>query len=561
MRRSIQIPAHWDSLQQLMEFVDLIEQDALLKPDQLFVLRLVIEEIVTNLIKYGYAEAEGTIEVVCAVDAADLAIMIRDHGRPFDPRDLPDPEFHDDLEQRPVGGLGIFLVRELVDSISYRHDSASGWNELSILKRHAPLEILDFMRHSPLFEGFSDEDLHHLVETVEDRHLAAGTLLFEEGQPGDDCCVLVEGQLEILKHLGDELLLLDTRQPGQIVGEMALLDNSPRSASVRAATDSRVVMLTKDSFYAMLMRNPRTALEMLRGGTARLRSTSEKMISGLEAKNAELLRAYQELKAAQEELIRLERIEQELQIARQIQEAFLPHSIPQPAGWQVAAFNRGAQEIGGDFYDCIELPGGLLGLVVADVCGKGVPAALFVALTRSLLRAASQSPGTFGIGPDFDADTLLSRALQFTNSYIAVEHASSSMFVTLFYGLLDPANGQLRFVNAGHNPPLLLRAGGTLEELEAGEIPLGILPEQPFKAASAALGPGDSLVIFSDGITEALNTQGELFDDSRLQATLLQNVGCAAVDMLDAIEQAVAAFAGDAPQADDMTLLVVSRSR
>jgi serine phosphatase RsbU (regulator of sigma subunit)/anti-sigma regulatory factor (Ser/Thr protein kinase) len=563
MKRSIQVPAHWDSLQQLTDFADAVEHDGLLEQDQLFVLRLVIEEIVTNLIKYGYAEAEieGLVEVDCATSEGLLTITIRDRGRPFDPRETPDPHLSDDVQERAVGGLGVFLVRELVDEIAYNHDAPSGWNELIIFKHHAPLTVEQFLRNSSLFDGFSDEDLEHLAETAAERVLEPGELLFVEGHSGDDCCVIIDGQLEVYKQLGDEELPLDVRQPGQIVGEMALIDNSPRSASVRAVGQVRVLMLTKENFYTLLTRNPANAIEMLRGGTMRLRSTSERMIAGLQAKNAELLRAYQDLKAAQDELIRLERIEQELQIARRIQEAFLPRQIRQPTGWQIAALSRGAQEIGGDFYDCIDLPGGLLGLVVADVSGKGIPAALFVALTRSLLRAASQSPHAFGMHELPAPEELLRQALQFTNGYIGTEHASSNMFVTLFYGLLDPASGLLQFVNAGHNPPLLLRAAsGSVEELDAGELPLGILVEQPFMASSVRIYPGDALIAFSDGITEAMNTAGDVYDDPRLLAVLRAHPGRPAPNLRDAIVESVAAFVGDAPQADDITLLIVSRN-
>lgn len=560
MQRAILVPAHWNSLDALVAFVDAIDREELLAADQAFVLRLVIEEIVTNLIKYGYDEAaiEGLVEVKCTMANDTLAITIRDRGRPFDPRDLPEPDMSDDVQQRVVGGLGIYLVRELVDEIVYHHDAASGWNELVIHKRHADLDLVHFLRHNTLFDGFSDADLAHLAGTAEERMLPEGALLFVEGQPGDDCCVLVEGRLQVLKQLGDDELLLDTRQPGQIVGEMALLDNSPRSATVRAACDCRVLMLTKANFYELLTRNPPTALELLRGGTARLRTTSQKMTAGLEAKNAELLRAYEELKGAQDELLRLERIEQELQIARRIQQAFLPQHIPQPPGWQLSACNYGAQEVGGDFYDCIPLPGGLLGLVVADVCGKGVPAALFVALTRSLLRAASQAPEALGVGHALSADALLSKALGLTNRYIAVEHAASSMFITLFYGLLDPRSGLLRYVNAGHNPPLLVRRDAAIEELEANTIPLGIMADLAFETRSVCLERGDMLVLFTDGVTESFNSAGVLFDDQQLLDVLRVQAGKNALEVRLAIEAAVAAHVGDEPAADDMTLLVVS---
>jgi phosphoserine phosphatase RsbU/P len=558
MQRAITVPARWGSLPALTAFADAIERDEALATDQLYLLRLALEEVVTNLLKYGQAQADdATIGIVCRVDDGALTITIRDHSQPFDPLVLPVPELGDEVTQRTVGGLGIYLLRELADSVSYQHGD-DGWNELVIVKYHTRLDTFAFLRHSPLFDSFSDEDLLHLANTAEERELPAGALLFVEDQRGDDCCVLIEGRLDVVKRLGDDEVLLDTRLPGHIVGEMALLDNSPRSATVRAAVPSRVLMLSRDNFYALLTRSPANALELLRGGTARLRGTSQRMIADLQAKNAELTRAYEELQAAQEGLVRLERVRQELAVARRIQSAFLPRTIAQPPGWSIAAHHRFAEEVGGDFYDCIPLPDGVLGLILADVCGKGVPAALFVALARSLLRAASQSPQAFGMPVTTD-DALLRAALQLTNRYIAVEHGAAGMFITAFYALLDPQSGWLRFINAGHNGPLLLHRDGTASELEASDIPLGIEAERPFAGGNAVLAPGEALVMFSDGVTEAMNARGELFGDDRLLATLRQHAGASAEQLVQVVLAAVAAFVGDAPPADDLTLLVVSR--
>jgi serine phosphatase RsbU (regulator of sigma subunit) len=305
--------------------------------------------------------------------------------------------------------------------------------------------------------------------------------------------------------------------------------------------------------------NPAWTFDLLRSNTVRLRHTSQQMIEELESKNAELLSAYNELQAAQSERIRLGRIDEELAVARRIQELFLPRALPQPTGWQIAAFIRGAQAVGGDFFDCIELPGGHLGIVVADVCGKGVPAALFVALTRSLIRASSLAPWAFQRG-DLEADDILAGALWFTNDYVAAEHGESNMFITLFYGVLDPATGAISYVNAGHNPPLILgERGEEVRELENSALPLGILGGQVFETSVATLTPGETLIGFSDGITEAMSVGGEPFGDERLVAALRRYAERSASDLVAAIIADVEAHAAGAPQADDMTLLIVKR--
>jgi sigma-B regulation protein RsbU (phosphoserine phosphatase) len=321
------------------------------------------------------------------------------------------------------------------------------------------------------------------------------------------------------------------------------------------------VVITEADFKTLIGSNPELAMSMLRNGTTRVRNTNQRMIGDLERKNAELLKAYQQLKAAQAELIRLNRIEQELAVARQIQESFLPRTLPQPAGWQVSAYSRGAQAVGGDFYDCIGLNDGRLGLVVADACGKGVTAALFVALSRSLLRAASQAPWIFQGDMALDAESILSGALWLVNDYICREHAESNMFITVFYAVLDPASGELAYVNAGHNPPLHIDAAGReISELQEGTLPIGIMPSLEFEVQHAHIAPGEALILFSDGITEAMNTAGEPFNDDRLHAVLREGSAASAGEQVQRVIARVDDYAAGAPQADDMTLMIVTRA-
>lgn len=417
------------------------------------------------------------------------------------------------------------------------------------------------LRQVPLFSQLSAAALESLSGNIGRRRLRSGETLFHQGEEGVECFVIVEGMLEVLTFVDGAELRLDVYSPGQLIGEMALLDRSPRSATVRALADSDLVVLGEGAFKAVLAASPDLAMSMLRSGTARMRNTNQRMISDLERKNAELQRAYDQLKAAQAELIRLSRIEEELAVARRIQNSFLPRTLPAPAGWQIAGYSRGAQAVGGDFYDCIELAEGRLGLVVADACGKGVTAALFVALTRSLLRAASQAPWIFQGRTDLDAERVLTGALWLVNDYICREHADSNMFITLFYAVLDPATGELAYVNAGHNPPLLVGAGAaSIAETGGGALPVGIMPGQTYEVVRGRVGPGERLVAFSDGITEAMDSAGELYGDERLHGAIAANAGLDSGPLVEAIVAEVDGFAAGAPQADDLTLLVLTRA-
>jgi serine phosphatase RsbU (regulator of sigma subunit) len=420
--------------------------------------------------------------------------------------------------------------------------------------------LQDLLRQMPWFEHLDAGLLAQMADQLGQRKLAASEILFNQGEIGYECYVILGGSLEVITFVNGDELQLEVYAAGQIVGEMALIDRSPRSATVRAVEASHLVVITEAEFKLLIGSNPELAMSVLRNGTTRVRNTNQRMIADLERKNAELLRAYQQLKAAQAELIRLNRLEEELAVARRIQESFLPRALTQPVGWQVAAFSRGAQAVGGDFYDCIELGDGRLGLVVADACGKGVTAALFVALSRSLLRAASLAPWIFQGGMVLDSESVISGALWLVNDYICREHADSNMFITLFYGVLSPQSGELAYVNAGHNPPLLITADQAIVELAEGTLPIGIVSQQTYEVQHARLGPGHRLVMFSDGITEAMNTAGEPFNDDRLHAVLHAGGGLATADLVDLVIAEVDTYAARAPQADDMTLMIVSRA-
>ncbi len=293
--------------------------------------------------------------------------------------------------------------------------------------------------------------------------------------------------------------------------------------------------------------------------------------------NLDKKRLYNQQRAA----IELVKIEHDVQTARQIQHDFLPDEgeIPQPDGWQIATRFQPARQVAGDFYDVFELPGDKIGLVVADVCDKGVGPALFMALSRTLIRAfaAQHRPlgwmGDLGAGRKRGATQtarqqrrmLLSAgtgsllAVKLTNDYIASNHGDMNMFATLFFGVLDPQDGVLTYVNAGHDPPALAGPDGVVKTRLMPTGPaVGMLPDMDFEIQQITLEPGDILLAFSDGAFDARNPAGERFSVERL-LSLLQEPYDAMQDLVLMIERRLYEHIAEASQYDDITLLAVRR--
>jgi sigma-B regulation protein RsbU (phosphoserine phosphatase) len=250
------------------------------------------------------------------------------------------------------------------------------------------------------------------------------------------------------------------------------------------------------------------------------------------------------------EAVERERMERELEVAREIQSSFLPELLPVEIGWSVGSFWRAARQVGGDFFDFFRLnlnqDATRWGIVVADVADKGVPAALYMALSRTLIRTVGLSR--------LDPASTLARV-----NDLLLSDSRSDLFVSVVYGVWEPAANRLVYANGGHNPPLCLRADGTVEVLTENDLILGVLPAVPMSNHSVQLEPGDVVVLYTDGIPDAINDADEEFGLNRLIQVARTNRHRPAPDIVDAIRQSVTQFVGVAPQFDDLTLLVIKR--
>jgi phosphoserine phosphatase RsbU/P len=247
------------------------------------------------------------------------------------------------------------------------------------------------------------------------------------------------------------------------------------------------------------------------------------------------------------EMLEKHRIEQQLRIAKEVQVALLPADAPVLDGYDIAGTNVPTWEIGGDYFDYLPQPDGRLGVAIADVSGKGVPAALIMATFRAALRAQRVR----GMPLDAIAGRL---------NRILLDSMDASRFVTAFYGLLEPGTGGLGFANCGHNPPLLLRAGGSLDVLASGGPALGMWPGAAFKRGDVSLRPGDILVLYTDGVVEVMNAAGEMFGVERLEEVIRRRPGESSRNLIEAVVEATRAFAGRAGYDDDFTLVIIRRA-
>jgi serine phosphatase RsbU (regulator of sigma subunit) len=267
----------------------------------------------------------------------------------------------------------------------------------------------------------------------------------------------------------------------------------------------------------------------------------------------------------------------ELEKGRSMQINFLPNKLLQLPGWETAAFFKPARQVAGDFYDIFQLPGGSIGFVVADVCDKGVGAALFMALFRSLIRVFSGQTSIDGL-PLTCSETLLDeparfadsssldpthitalKAVKLTNNYIALNHGDLAMFATLFFGILDPDSGSLSYINGGHEPLFIVGPGGGVKEHLAFTGPaVGIEPEIDFRIQQTHMESGDILLGYTDGVTEAVASDGAFFTMDRLMS-ILETPASTATDLLDRIADSLQEHVGGADQFDDITMLAIRR--
>ncbi len=402
----------------------------------------------------------------------------------------------------------------------------------------------------PLFSSLPTDEIEYLELTLPSETFGQGKILLHEGYSDDKFYILLEGQVEIVKSLGrEEERVLGVRDAGNLLGEMSLFSRDGcHTASVRSLTPLWLLKVTHAELDALMLRHPRLSYEIIRLFSQRLEESENITIIDLKEKNLRLRLAYDQLKEAQDQIIEKEKLEKELEISARIQQSILPENLPSHPDYEFGAMMIPARRVGGDFYTFFKIGKNQLGIVVGDVSDKGVPAALFMALSYSLIRAEAARTNS------------PVQALRKVN-YHLLQMNSSNMFVTLVYGILDYESGEFHFARAAHPTPFMLDSRGKTVEIPVGPgQPLGLFDDLPIDEHLIQLPPGGILLLYSDGVNETADLQGREFGTSNVAKTISECRKKPAQEICGQLWHDVQAYGEGFPQQDDFTTVVVKRA-
>ncbi len=399
----------------------------------------------------------------------------------------------------------------------------------------------------PLFSQLPFDELNLLLNALDRVRLKPGDILFREGDSAEHLYIVARGQLEINMASGtDDELILNVVNEGSYIGEMGIImPGGKRTAGARARGDVMLLSMSRSQFQDVLRRHPELANAMVSVLSERLDSTNVQTFRDLTEKNRQLQTAYDELKAAQEQLIEKERLEKELQVAAEIQMSILPDTLPSPSGYDFGGRILPARQVGGDFYDVFELGDDKLGVLIGDVADKGVPSAIFMARAHALIIAEA------------DSSTSPGEVLRMVNTHIT-RLEKSTQFVTALFGILDVKTGQFSYARAGHEPPLVIGAHGDVHRLphEPG-MALGLWEDITLDENSFHLAPGSLLVLYTDGMTDCRNPAGKPFGIERIKETMKDVRSHTAQSACDHLLETLTDYQSGAKQDDDVTLVAI----
>lgn len=396
-----------------------------------------------------------------------------------------------------------------------------------------------------LFQKLPESELNLLAEKMQVVETQPGEILFNEGDQGDYFYVITEGELDVIKALGTQNeRTIATRKQGTFIGELSLINPAgKRMATVRSKTGAVLWQLARSDFEEVLHNNSNIAYKILQELSQRLTTAHEKTIVDLQEKNRELFSAYQELQAAQEQIIEKEKLERELFVAHNIQQSILPDSVPETETFRFSAFLKPARMVGGDFYDIFQIGENKIGIMIGDVTDKGIPAALVMAQTHALL----YSEAKWSKSPE--------RVLSQTNEKI-MRLNKSGLFVTAIYGILDTDTREFTYARAGHEIPLILYPNKDVQFTPQGTgQPLGIFDDPIFDLQQIHLPEDSRLLLYTDGVLDIRNEDGDQYKIDGLVADLTAHSLDFSKNISDSIYDHLSQFQGDADQYDDITMI------
>lgn len=559
----LRVRARHENLRLISHFIHGIGHRLTLTDKALFELELAVEEAATNIIHHAYPDPnnKGDILLTATQQGDFVQIALTDWGLPLNPDDVKPFDINAPVETRIKGGMGLHFIHTLMDQVE-RETTAepgkpnvlklykcierepAGQRTISVVQElNAMRTVSEVMTSNIQLDDLLSLILNKLITTI---GAERGTIFLVDETRGELWSrVLLDevGPLsEIRVKIGEGFAGM-----AAATGQILNIPDAYADPRFNPQIDKLTGFQTRSILTAPMF-NPQQKIigvvQLLNKHGGPFTFRDERLLAAMASQAAisiENARLYQQ--EMQQQIIK-----RELETAHAIQASFLPDTIPQVDGWDIGALWRPIRSVAGDFYDFYRLDGDRLAVVIADVSGKGIPAALFMALSVTVLR--------FGISLRLPPEEVIQRANE-----IIISEQRSKMFATTFVGYLDLAGGGLRFASGGHNPPLIYRAAsGRCEAITSTGVAVGLFKGADFAGAAARLEPGDVLVLYTDGITEAINGDEDEFGEERLETLIVKHADLPAQALADLIMETIIAFAGDEELFDDATLVVVKRA-
>lgn len=557
----LRVQAEHDSLRVISHFIHGIAQRIGLSDKALFELELAVEEAATNIITHAYpGDEKGMILIGAGEMGGFLTISLTDWGVPLDPRDVKPFDLSAPLETRIQGGMGLHFIHTLMDRVERQTARQPGEpNVLHLSKRieRAPsglgiasaVQELNAMRtvSQMVTANIALDDLLALIlnKLVTTINAERGTIFLVDEARGELWSRVL---LDPVGPLSEIRLKIGEGIAGHVAqtGETLNIPDAYADPRFNRAFDQITGFRTRSILTAPML-NPQQKIigvvQLLNKAGGPFTSRDERLLAAMTSQAAisiENARLYQQ--ELEQQIIR-----RELDTAHAIQASFLPDDLPRHPQWDIAAVWQPVRSVAGDFYDFYPLGDGRLGVAIADVSGKGIPAALFMALCVTMLR--------FGMNIGLPPGEVMRRA----NERLIADQRSR-MFATALVSYLDLDGGGVEFACAGHNPALIYRAAaGQFEALGAPGVALGVFEGAAYEQGASHLNAGDILVLYTDGITEAIDGDENEFGEARLRALIAAHAALPARALADRVVEAVADFSAGTDVFDDATLVVLKR--
>jgi CRP-like cAMP-binding protein/anti-sigma regulatory factor (Ser/Thr protein kinase) len=561
--RRLTLPGEVAAVGRAADWIRALGAELAIEAEDVRRLELCTTELLGNIVRHAYdGSGEHRIELRARVNERTAALEIADDGRAFDPIAWRPPGDAPPDDEARAGGPGLRLVQQFTDECRYarrgkknvvtlvlkRHPAAAGhaprgperrrregpavvplWRRDGTLvladERHGlDRRIRGFISQFEVFRGIPYHLVEDAIAACRIVHYPDGQVLLRPGERGDALVFVLSGRLRVHLDAPDSANFF-TIGAGEFTGELSVVDRKPVSAYVVADSGCRVLLMDAETLFRRVLTVPEVNRNFMTAYSERVRGTSVHII----------------------EQLRAEMAHREAQAAQRIQAALLQHDsplLPERGEVDCAATSRAAREVGGDFWDAFFVDPTRLFVTVGDVSGKGLPTALWMVRALTILRREA-------------ARATLPRAVEGLNRLL-FEANDAGLSVSLFCAVLDTATGRLAYVNAGHPSPALARGDGLFRPLDAARNPVvGVVERAVYTGGEVELPPGSALVLRTDGATDAQAWSREAFGDARLLEALNDADDRSASTLLEGAVAAIDRFVGDAPQSDDITLLVL----